>query len=184
MIYTRGIAFSAHLPNVHPMAAQNHLLIDGYNVIHQWPEFAVRFPHDPAGTCDQLVEAVRVIHDMDRTRVTVVFDGKGALPDVQFPGEIRTFAVVYSPSDLTADGLIEQIVKNAKDPRTCTVVSRDNLIAESIRASGGFAIRPEELRDWVARCEARSRQNISRKNKEVRQQWKSQSPWDALDGLK
>lgn len=165
------------------MAARNHLLIDGYNVIHQWPDFAERFRRDPAGTCDQLVEMVRVIHDMDRYRVTVVFDGRGATVDIQHPGEIPTFAVLYSPTDLSADGLIEQIVRNAKEPSTCTVVSRDNLIAESIRASGGFAIAPDELRNWVDRCDARSRQNITQKNKEVRQKWKEKSPWDALDGL-
>ncbi|GHC00527.1 NYN domain-containing protein [Cerasicoccus arenae] len=166
------------------MAGQNHLLIDGYNVIHQWPDFAVRFKRDPAGTCDQLVEAVRVIHDIDNYRVTTVFDGRGAMVDVQYPGEIRTFAVLYSPSDLSADGLIEQIVKNAKIPGTCTVVSRDNLIAESIRASGGFAIRPEELADWIKRCEGRSRQTITQKQKAVRLAWKESNPWDALDGLK
>ncbi|WP_309400551.1 NYN domain-containing protein [Cerasicoccus maritimus] len=166
------------------MSGQNHLLIDGYNVIHQWPDFAERFKRDPAGTCDHLVEAVRVIHDVDNYRVTIVFDGRGAMVDVQFPGEISTFAVLYSPSDLSADGLIEQIVKNAKNPKSCTVVSRDNLIAESIRASGGFAIRPEELWDWVKRCDSRSRQTIQTRQKKVKQQWKEKSPWDALDGLK
>ncbi|WP_269538838.1 NYN domain-containing protein [Cerasicoccus fimbriatus] len=166
------------------MRAKNHLLIDGYNVIHQWPDFAEYFHRDPAGACDHLVETVRVIHDIDNYRVTVVFDGRGAMVDAQFPGNIATFAVLYSPSDLSADGLIEQIVKNAKDPKTCTVVSRDNLIAESIRASGGFAIRPDDLRDWVARCDSRSRQAINQRQKQVKKQWKEKSPWDALDGLK
>ncbi|MGE9295674.1 MAG: NYN domain-containing protein [Puniceicoccales bacterium] len=166
------------------MAERNHLLIDGYNVIHQWPEFARRLNRDAPGTCDQFVEAVRVIHDVDHWRVTVVFDGRGKMIDIQHPGEVATFAVLWAPADLSADGLIEQIVKNAKDPARFTVVSRDNLIAESIRASGGFALRPDDLREWVKRCEDRSRKSINEHQRSVRKQWKETSPWDALDGLK
>ncbi|MEO0796016.1 MAG: NYN domain-containing protein [Verrucomicrobiota bacterium] len=165
------------------LTRRNHLLIDGYNVIHQWPEFASRFHKDPAGTCDQLVETVRVVHDVDNYQVTVVFDGRGATVDIQHPGEVATFAVLYSPSDLSADGLIEQIVKNAKDPSRFTVISRDNLIAESIRASGGYALRPDDLAEWVRRCDERSRQSINKHQRRVKKQWKQSSPWDALDDL-
>jgi len=166
------------------MAERNHLLIDGYNVIHQWPDFARRLNRDAAGTCDQFVETVRVIHDIDHWSVTVVFDGRGKTVDIQHPGEVATFAVLYAPSDLSADGLIEQIVRNAAAPSRFTVVSRDNLIAESIRASGGFALRPDDLWEWVNRCEQRSRQTIRQHQRSVRREWKESSPWDALDDLR
>lgn len=159
---------------------QAHLLIDGYNVIHSWPELRQLMKKSPDAACNQLFEQVRVIHDEDRCRVSVVFDGNREAIEVEHPTGQETLSRIYSPSGLSADGVIEQIVSNARKPELYTVVTRDNLIAESVRSRGGIAIGPDDLIDWVKRCGERQARFLADHRKKTKRQWKEESPWNKL----
>lgn len=161
-----------------------HLLIDGYNVLHQWPEYRRLLKGGIVAAVERLIEDVRPIHDMDVVRVTLVFDGRGATVEVERPSGQPTFSVLYAPADVTADGLIEQLVARAADPKLCTVVSRDNLVGESIRASGAVLMTVDWLFDWVERCEKRLDGQVRARRSIDREQWKKGGSgiWDALDG--
>lgn len=163
--------------------ADRHLIIDGYNVIHAVDDFRPLLPRSLDLACTQLVERVRIIHDIEGIAVTTVFDGKGTSIDIQKPGGQPGFSVIYAPVDATADGIIEQLVRNAPDPREVTVASRDNLIAEGARSSGGVCIWPEDLMGWVARCEGRMARLIAQKRQQSRRLGGSDDPWRALDAL-
>lgn len=159
-----------------------HLLIDGYNVIHQWPEYRRLMKSGIVSAAERLVEDVRPIHDIDSVRVTIVFDGQGNLVQVERPSAQLTFSVLYAPAELTADGLIEQIVARASAPHQCTVVSRDNLVGESIRASGAVLMTVDWLFDWVERCQRRMDTEVHARRRKERSSWKERgsSVWDAL----
>src|SRR5690606_9691257 len=109
----------------------------------------------------------------DRARVTIVFDAPGAQVRVERPSGEPTFSVLYAPAEVTADGLIEQLVARSPVPQHCTVVSRDNLIAESIRASGAVLMTVDWLFDWVARCQTRMDGEAERRRRTQRQDWKT-----------
>lgn len=159
---------------------QEHLLIDGYNLLHAWPETQRLLRRDIDGAREHFLNTVRIIHDIGGVQTTVVFDGRGSKPEIEYPGDSETFAVVYSPAGLSADGVIEQLVAAAKHPAACTVASRDNLVAESIRASGAVVLTPEGLRNWVERCERQQAASIARQQKKNRQASREDNPWDAL----
>lgn len=161
-------------------ASDEHLLIDGYNVLHAWPEYTRQMHRNIDGARDRLIERVRVIRAVEGLRITLVFDGKGDKPEIEQPGEDAGFAVVFAPKGVSADGLIEQLVRRAKKPEHCQVISRDNLILESIRAAGGFGYYPVDLIDWVERCEARQTREFQKRSRKNRKEWKSDSPWDVL----
>src|SRR5690554_4947143 len=93
---------------------QAHLLIDGYNVIHSWPDLKRLMKDSPDAACNQLFERVRVIHDQDGCRVSVVFDGNRNAIEVEHPTGQDALSRIYAPADLSADGVIEQIVSNAR----------------------------------------------------------------------
>lgn len=162
-----------------------HLIVDGYNVIHALAAYRCLLFGSPELACARLVEAVRAIHDAEAIAVTTVFDGQGNRTTIERPGNVVTFSVVYSPSHLSADGVIEQIVRRAAKPEEVTVASRDNLIAESVRSAGGFCIEPEALADWIARAEDRLRLLLENRRRKIRESEKPpSSPWDALGRLK
>ncbi len=165
------------------MQPDRHLIIDGYNVVHALEAYAQYLPASVDLACSALIEQVRVIHDVEGVTTTLVFDGNGNTVDIQKPGNQPGFSVVYSPRDVSADGIIEQIVRKSSDPPNVTVASRDNMIAESVRSAGAVCITPVDLLDWVARCEQRQRQQLDTRRKRQKKIGKQDSPWNALDGL-
>lgn len=159
-----------------------HLLIDGYNVLHQWPEYRRLLKSGTVAAAERLVEDVRPIHDIDGVRVTLVFDGQGARVQIERPSGQQTFSVLYAPAEVTADGLIEQLVARATAPQHCTVVSRDNLVGESIRASGAVLMTVDWLFDWVERCRRRMDGVVTQRRRAQREAWKQKvsDVWDRL----
>ncbi len=151
---------------------RRHLIIDGYNVIHQWPELKPHLQGGGAVARERLTEAVRVIHDVDAVRVTLMFDGKGHNIEVERPGEDLTFSVVFSPAGMSADAVIERMVEVAENRDSIHVVTRDNLERETVQALGAFALDPEGLRDWIARCQQKLARDLGRRQSLVERKWR------------
>ena len=149
-----------------------HLLIDAYNVIHQWPELKQALRRDRAVAREMLAATVRVIHDREHVRVTLVFDGKGEEITIERPGEALTFSYLYSPSSMSADDVIEQIVGASVEPGRIIVATRDLAERRTIEALGGTVISPEDLRDWVARVERALTRDLTERRKTVESEWK------------
>lgn len=135
------------------MVTLPHLIVDGYNVIHAWPDLCREFHRGSDVVCDLLVEVVRVIHDAEGRHVTIVFDGKGETMSLLHPTKEPSLTVIYTASGTSADAIIEQMASNAKGRQAVVVASRDNMICETVSTVGGESISPEALRDWVNRCQ-------------------------------
>lgn len=152
---------------------QPHLIIDGYNVIHAWPELRGVMRGSQAAACERLIVEVRLIHDEDHCRVTVVFDGAGDKVEIDRPGGGQTFPVLYAPKGLSADGLIEQIVCNSANPERVTVVTGDRMIADAIVAAGALVQTPDDLAAWVRRCASSQELRLIKKQKKNNSDWKN-----------
>lgn len=136
------------------MSFTRHLLIDGANILHAWPELRALIKRDRPAARSQLAQRVSSIHDSEHVRVTIVFDGRGTELVVERPSGQPTFSVLHTPSALTADDLIEQLVARTADPAACIVATGDRGERETVEASGARVIPPEELEAWVRRVEA------------------------------
>lgn len=137
------------------MSFQRHLLIDGANLLHAWPELRKLAKTDRDAARAQLTQRVAAIHDVEQVRVTIVHDGRGGELMVERPSRQTTFSVVYTPTSMTADDVIEQMVANAADPSMCMVATEDRAERETVAAAGAAVLRAEDLRVWVERAEAR-----------------------------
>lgn len=157
-----------------------HLLIDGYNVIHEVESLARILSLSPEAACEALIERARTIHDEEGIRVTVVFDGKEERLQLDRPCGRTSFSVIYSPRGLSADGVIEQLLTKAASPEDVTVATRDRMIREVAAARGAFSIDGQGFEDWVDRCGQRTQRRISPSGQ--RTQWKP-SIADQLEGL-
>ena len=158
------------------MGAEKHLLVDGANILHAWPELRALLKRDRDAARARLSQALRAIHDGEHVRVTVVFDGKGDQLVMERPSEHVTFTHLYTPSGTTADDVIEQLVGRSAEPARCSVATDDRAEQQTIAALGAEAISSEALAAWVARAEARQGQQVAGLKRENERQWRRQKP--------
>lgn len=148
-----------------------HLIIDGYNVIHQWPETKRELRRGSAFAREMLATAVRILHDRERVRVTLVFDGQGREVTVERPGAHLTFSYLYSPSSMSADDVIEQLVGAAPEPVNFIVVTQDLAERQTIQALGGTVMSPQDLHAWIERAQRAARKDLDAHRKMVEGEW-------------
>ncbi|MGA3006389.1 MAG: NYN domain-containing protein [Opitutaceae bacterium] len=137
------------------MAFEKHVLVDGANILHAWPELNALARHNKDAARAQLSQTLRVLHDTEGWRVTIVFDGRGKELVVEQPGPHATFAHVFTPEALTADDVIEQLVGSAADPAACTVATADRAEQQTVTALGAAVCPPDDLRAWCERAAER-----------------------------
>ncbi len=157
-----------------------HLLIDGYNVIHAWPELRELLDFDIDTACKHLANTAQIIHDFENIRTTLVFDGKGPKINIERPSKDLSFSLLYTPSNLTADEFIEQFVKNGVKKQSFIVVSRDNLLVETTSALGATTMNPDNFKSWINQCQQLQSEKLKRHSKNIRKEWKLNNPWEKL----
>ena len=112
------------------------ILVDGYSLLHAWPDLARgKARHSPAARAE-LVQQLRQYADAISTPITVVFDGKG-------PGSIESEAlsthmmeIIYSKSGRTADDIIERVAALLMKYGEVLVVSNDFAERDTVAAVG------------------------------------------------
>ena len=147
------------------------LIVDGYNIIHAWPELA------PLIRSDQGEEARRrlisILADYSAAsgeRVTVVFDAHGRARDGGAGETIDGVVVIFGSRAQTADHVIERRVSIAShqgDARSVTVATGDRLQRDLVMAMGASVIRPEALHQVVHGALAEMNQHNSRSRRDA-----------------
>lgn len=124
------------------------LIIDGYNLLHQ--DDALEGRRDELQTARQrLVRRIEQAASGMAHKITVVFDGREGGRDVAL--DAPNLEVLFSPSNRTADGLIEQMVHNAEKPERILVVTSDRIEQRLVSVFGASVI---SCREFLLRCEA------------------------------
>jgi len=162
----------------------SHVIIDGYNVIHQWPLLqAVLKQNGHEAACEQLARHARILHDQNEAQVTVVFDGQGDKVQILHPGKEDTFSIVFSPSGVAADTLIENMVSRTKRPKTVTVVTRDHMLAEVVGSLGAMVVSPEGFQEWIEATQGQQAYRLNKKQKALDEKWRKEQKgiWDVLN---
>ena len=116
-------------------------LIDGHNLIGRGrlPDLRLDDPDDEA----KLVARLRTYYARTRKRVTVVFDR--GLPGGRSELSGGGVEVVFASAGHTADGILRERVRRARDPRGLTVVTSDHEVIAAVQARGAQVIRSEEF---------------------------------------
>lgn len=157
------------------VSIQRHLLVDGANILHAWPEFRSLLKKDRDAARAQLVQRLATIHDQEAIRVTIVFDGRGSELAIERPAGQSTFSVLHTPAGQTADDVIEQIVANSTEPTSCIVATDDRAEIETVTAAGATVLRAEDLATWLAQTEARQAQKLAALRAANQQEWRESS---------
>ena len=126
------------------------LIVDGYNLLHLEDGFGISI-HDLQHARQQLVREVeRVLPEM-AIRATVVFDGQESGRDWAL--ETSQMEVVFSPSNRTADAVIERMVADSDHPEHILVVTSDRVEEQIVSAAGAMVLSCQE---FVRRCQTPS----------------------------
>ena len=116
------------------------ILVDGYSLLHNWPELAAGRARHSAAARDGLIEQLTRYQDASGTPVTVVFDGSGAVKKGSPDEFARRVEVLYSGGGQTADDLIERAAFRFRDYGDVLVVTDDFAERDTVISMGGLAV--------------------------------------------
>ncbi len=121
------------------------ILVDGYSLLHSWPELAEGKPRHSEAARDELIAMLAQYRDASYTPITVVFDGAG--PRARFAkGEGASgVEVLFSTTGQTADQIIERVAHRMKPYGEVMAVTNDFAERDTVIGLGGTAVSCENF---------------------------------------
>jgi predicted RNA-binding protein with PIN domain len=121
------------------------LLIDGHNLIGRLPDIRLDDPDDEA----KLVARLRTYSARTGKRMTVVFDHglPGGYSRQLSGGGVK---VVFAAAGRSADGILRERIRRARDPRGLTVVTSDREVQAAAEARGVRVVCSDKFADQLS----------------------------------
>ncbi|WP_349409109.1 NYN domain-containing protein [Pseudalkalibacillus sp. SCS-8] len=142
------------------------LLVDGYNMIGDWPDLKVLRDHDLSAARDLLVEKMAEYQAYTGMRVIVVFDAH-FVPGTETKFKNYRIEVIYTKENESADERIEKLAKELKDIRTKVHVATSDFLEQWVTFGlGALRKSARELAIEVNQIEKR----ITRKVDDIKKQ--------------
>jgi len=135
-----------------------HYLIDGYNLLHVMG--VIRGRSGPTGLEKarlRLLGLLSATYGKEAERVTVVFDGAGALPGAALVKEYKGLHVRFAGRGQEADDLIEALIGHDSAPRRLHVISDDHRIQQAARRRHCVVMGCAGYLDWLDRKRRQSK---------------------------
>src|SRR5690554_3688655 len=145
------------------------LLVDGYNIIGDWPEFKELLQDDLEGARDLLVEKMAEYQAYTGIEVTIIFDAH-MVPGLGKKYQNYRLNILYTKEKETADERIEKLVHELKRVDTQIYVATSDFLEQRvIFASGAYRKSARELRNEMLTIEDNISKKVSdRKEKEIK----------------
>ncbi len=124
------------------------LIVDGYNIINNWPEFETIRETDLAHAREMLLEMLANFQGYSDEEIILVFDAHQVKGEESFNIE-KGVKVIYSRQGETADGVIEKLIYNLPKGIGVAVATSDRLEQQIVWGKGGIRIPARELRERV-----------------------------------
>jgi predicted RNA-binding protein with PIN domain len=115
------------------------ILVDGFSLLHNWPELAPGKPRHSAAAREELVHILTRYQDATGTPLTIFFDGSGAPPNVPKNESTAHVEVLFSKAGQTADEMIERAAYRFQPYGEVLAVTDDNAERDTVIALGGMA---------------------------------------------
>jgi predicted RNA-binding protein with PIN domain len=147
------------------------ILVDGYSLLHNWPELARGSPRHSAAARDELIARLTQYWDAAGTPITIFFDGSGPRrkpAKAVSPNEIE---VLYSSAGQTADDLIERAAYRFAEFGEVLAVTDDLAERETVTSMGGMAMNCANFIQTVESALADLSDEIKAHNRRERQRF-------------
>jgi uncharacterized protein len=127
------------------------ILVDGYSLLHSWPELTGRHaPHSHAAR-EALIARLTEYQASLGTPLTIVFDGQGAPTGTPKLPSSHAVEILFSPAGRTADDLIERAAYRLKVYGDVLVITDDHAERDTVIGFGGLA---SSCATFIAQIEA------------------------------
>jgi predicted RNA-binding protein with PIN domain len=115
------------------------ILIDGYSLLHGWPELAPGKPRHCAAARDELIHHLTLYQDAVNIPLTIVLDGANndiRLSTIESTPKVE---ILYSRAGQTADQIIERVTHRLAPFGEVLAVTDDFAERDTVIAMGGMA---------------------------------------------
>lgn len=136
------------------------LIIDGYNLLHTCNELTNLLDNDIQQARHQLVRKTESTAHRMAPQTTIVFDGREAGQDNALTS--KHLEIYFSPSNLTADSIIERLVSKYHTPGRIMVVTSDRAEADTVLSSGAQVMSSQ---DFMEQCKIDARKTIPKQTR-------------------
>jgi len=148
------------------------ILVDGYSLLHNWPELAPGRPRHSAAARNELVRVLAQHGDAIQTPISVIFDGGGAPPGTPKAVSPPQCEVLYSRPGQTADDIIERVVHRLKPFGEVRVVTDDYAERDTVLSLGGLASSCENFIRDVEFNQGEFRRSLQHHNRRERERFR------------
>jgi len=115
------------------------ILVDGYSLLHNWPELAPGRPRHSTAAREALIHRLMLYRDAIGTPITIFFDGANAAPNKAEAESTPELEILYSRAGQTADQMIERAAHRFREFGEVLAVTDDGAERETVIALGGMA---------------------------------------------
>ncbi|HHT37499.1 MAG TPA: GTP-binding protein [Firmicutes bacterium] len=142
----KPLAKSGSKPAVFKREVKEHyLLVDGYNIIHAWPEVKELAEDNMDGARLKLMDVLCSYQAVRQCEVIVVFDAYKVPGGRERIGDYNNIKVVFTKEAQTADEYIERFAYEHQKKYRITVATSDTLEQLIIRGAGSTVWSAEDL---------------------------------------
>jgi uncharacterized protein len=148
------------------------ILVDGYSLLHSWPELAPGRPRHSAAAREELIHVLTLYRDASGTPITIFFDGSGSAKGPPESTSASAVEILFSKAGQTADQMIERAAHRFKPYGEVMAVTDDNAERETVIALGGSASSCWNFIQTVQSALAELQDDIKHHNRKERNQFK------------
>jgi predicted RNA-binding protein with PIN domain len=124
---------------------RNILLVDGYNVIHAWPELHA-CKENLEDARDKLIDIMANYGAFQDLEVSIIFDANAVSGATAFENFVGKVSVIYTQEGETADSYIERMAYDmVRKRKQVYVVTSDWVEQMVILGAGAYRISAREL---------------------------------------
>lgn len=126
---------------------EEYLLVDGYNVIHAWPELQEFASGDMDLARTKLLDALASYQGLRQCKIIVVFDAYAVQGHLEEVFDYYNIHVVFTKEAQTADEYIERFAHDNQAKHNIRVATSDRLQQIIIRGAGCSLVSARELKE-------------------------------------
>ena len=149
------------------------ILVDGYSLLHNWPQLAPGKARHCAEARDELIHHLTLYRDAIGTPITIVFDGSQPRGGKAERTPTPELEVLYSRAGQTADDIIERVAVRLQPFGEVLVVTDDYVERDTVLYHGGMAISCANFIEDVHNVFDEQGRDIARHNRSERLRFKT-----------
>ncbi|HEV2392002.1 MAG TPA: NYN domain-containing protein [Verrucomicrobiae bacterium] len=147
------------------------ILIDGYSLLHHWPELARGHARHSAAARDELIRRMTLYQDAIGTPITIFFDGATARFGTPAAVSKPELEVLYSRAGQTADQMIERAAHRFEPYGEVLAVTDDLAERETVSSVGGLVSSCRNFIQTVENTLADLADDIKQHNRQERRRF-------------